>query len=82
MIFFLEYGLENTAASIIKIQKNLSSLSLNDKRFFQRDGPFIIDKRIVILNLSKGTHWFAYNNQKTSKDIYIHYKTKSALLLF
>ena len=55
--------LKNKATSNIKIQQVLSSLSLNDKRIYLRDGPFESDIGIVNLHQSRGTHWVSYINE-------------------
>ena len=61
--FIKKYKLKNEATSNIKIQKILSSLSLNDVGIYLRDGPFSSDIGIVNLHPSKGTHWVCYINE-------------------
>ena len=61
--FVQKYNLKNKAESIIKIQKVLSSMGLNDDRIYLRDGPFESDVGIVNLHPSKGTHWVCYINE-------------------
>ena len=55
--FIKEHNLKNKGTSNIKIQHDLSSLSLNDVGVYFRDGPFGSDVGIVNLHPSKGTHW-------------------------
>ena len=61
--FIKKYKLRNKATSNIKIQRVLSSLSLNDVGIFLRDGPFSSDIGIVKLHPSKRTHWILYINE-------------------
>ena len=61
--FVHKNNFENKATSIIKIQKALSSLSLNDVGIYLRDGPFESDTGIVNLHPSKGRHWVCYINE-------------------
>ena len=58
--FIKKYELKNKATSNIKIQKMLSSLSLNDVGIYPRDRPFKSDIGIVNLHPSKGSHWNCY----------------------
>ena len=60
--FIKKYKLKNKATSNIKIQQDLSSLSLKDVGIYLRDGPFSSDIGIVNLHPSKGTHWVCYLN--------------------
>ena len=46
-----------------KIQKIISSLSLNDVGIYLGDCSIEADIGIVKLHPSKGTHWVAYINQ-------------------
>ena len=62
--FIKEYKIKNKATSSSKIQKVLSSLSLDDAGFYLRDGPFSSDIGIVNLHPSKGTLWVCYINEK------------------
>ena len=55
--------MKNKATSNIKIQRVLSSLSLNDVGIYIRDGPFSSDIGIVNLHPSKGSHWVCYINE-------------------
>ena len=52
--------MRNKATSNLKIQKVLSSLSLDGVGIYLTDGPFISDIGIVNLHPSKGTHWVCY----------------------
>ena len=61
--FIKKYKLKNKATSNIKIQQDLSSLSLNDVGIYLRDGPFKSDIGIVSLQPSKSTHWVCYINE-------------------
>ena len=61
--FIKKYNLKNKATSNIKIQKILSSLSLNDVGINLRDGPFKSDIGIVNLHPLKRTHWVCYINE-------------------
>ena len=61
--FIKKFNLKNKAASIIKIQQVLSSLSLNDVWIFLRDGPFKSDVGIVNLHPSKRTLCVCYINE-------------------
>ena len=61
--FVRKHNLKNKATSNIKIQKVLSSLSLNDVGIYLRDGSFKIDIGIVNLHPSQGTHWVCYINE-------------------
>ena len=61
--FIKKYKLKNKTTSNIKIQRVLSSLSLNDVGIYLRDGPFSSDIGIVNLHPSKGTHWVCYINE-------------------
>ena len=63
--FIKKHNLRNKATSNIKIQKVLSSLSLNDVGIYLREGSFKSDIAIVNLHPSKSTHWVCY--------IYEHY---------
>ena len=58
--FVKKHNLRNKATSNIKIQKVLSSLSLNDVGIYLQDGPFESDIGIVNPHPSKGTHWICY----------------------
>ena len=62
--FIHKNNLKNKAASNIKIQQVLSSLSLDDVGTSLTDGPFSIDIGIVYLHSTKGTHWVCYINEK------------------
>ena len=55
--FIKKYKLKNKPTSNIKIQQDLSSLSLNDVGIYLRDGPFKSDNAVVNLHPSKGSHW-------------------------
>ena len=55
--FFKKYYLRNKAASNLKIQQVLSSLSLDGVGIYLRDGPFKSDIGIVNLHPSKRSHW-------------------------
>ena len=57
------YNLKNRAASNIKIQQVLSSLSLNDVGIYLGDGQFESDIGIVNLHPSRGSHWVCYINE-------------------
>ena len=61
--FFQNYQLKNNAISNIKFYQVLSSLNWNDLKIFSRDGLFLSDIGIVILDPSKGTHWVCYTNE-------------------
>ena len=61
--FIKKHNLKNKATSNIKIQKVLSSLSLNDVGIFLRDEPFKSDIGVVNLHPSKGSHWICYRNE-------------------
>ena len=61
--FIKKHNSKNKATSNIKIQKVLSSLSLNDVGNYLKDGPFKSDIGIVNLHPSKGTHWVCYINE-------------------
>ena len=61
--FAHKYNLKSKAASNIKIQQVLSSLSLNDVGIFLRDGPFSCDIATVTLHPSKGTSLVSYRNE-------------------
>ena len=61
--FIKKYEVKNKATSNIKIQKILSSLSLNDVGIYLRDGPFEYYIGIVNLHPSKGSHWVCYVNE-------------------
>ena len=61
--FIKQFNLKNKAASNIKIQNILSSLSLNDVGIYLRDGPFKSDIGIVNLHPSRGSHWACYINE-------------------
>ena len=61
--FVDKYNLKNKATSNIKIQRILSSLSLNDVGIYLRDGLFESDIGSVNLDRSKGTHWVCYLNE-------------------
>ena len=61
--FAHKHNLKNKTTSDIKIQQVLSSLFLNDVGISPGDGPFSSDKGILILLLSKGTHWVVYINE-------------------
>ena len=58
--FAKKHNLRNKATSNIKIQRVLSSLSLDDVGIYLRDGPFSSDIGIVNLHPLKGTHWVCY----------------------
>ena len=57
--FIHKHSLKNKATSIIKIQKVLSSLFLNDVGIYLRDGTFKSDIGIVNLHPSKVLIGFA-----------------------
>ena len=61
--FIKKFNLKNKATSNRKIQKILSSLSLDDVGIYLRDGPFESDIGFVSLHPSKGTHWVCYINE-------------------
>ena len=61
--FIEKYTIKNKATSNVKIQKVLSSLSLNDVGIYLTDAPFKSDTGIVILHPSRGTHWLSYLNE-------------------
>ena len=61
--FVHKYNLKNKATSIIKIQKVLTSIGLDNVNIYLRDGPFSSDIGIVNLHPSKGTHWVCYINE-------------------
>ena len=61
--FIKIYNLKNKATSNIKVQKILSSLSLNDIGIYLRDGTFKSDIGIVNLHPSRDTHWVCYFNE-------------------
>ena len=61
--FIKKFNLKNKATSNIEMQQVLSSLSLNDVGIYLRDGPFSSDDGIVILHISRGTHWVCYVNE-------------------
>ena len=61
--FVKEYKLENKATSNLKIQKVLSSLSLDGVGIYLRDAPFKSNIGIVNLHTSKGTHSVCYINE-------------------
>ena len=63
MILFKKHNLRYKATSNIKIQRVLSSLSLDDVGIYFRDGPFSSDIGIVNLHPLKGTHWVCYINE-------------------
>ena len=58
--FVHKHKLKNKATSNIKIQQNLSSLSLNNVGIYLRDGLYKSDIGIVNLHPSKGTNWVCY----------------------
>ena len=61
--FIKKHNLRIKATSNIKIQQNLSSLSLGDVAFYLRDRPFEYDIGIANLHPSKGSHWVCYINE-------------------
>ena len=61
--FCSKIKIEKKATSNKKIQKVLSSLSLNDVGIYLSDGLFESDIGIVSLHPSKGTHWVVYINE-------------------
>ena len=58
--FIDKCNFRNKATSNVKIQKILSSLSLNDVGIYLGDGPFKFDIGIVNLHPLKRTHWIVY----------------------
>ena len=58
--FSKKHNLRNNAASNLKIQHVISSLSLDDVGIYLREGPFEFDIGIVSLHSSKGTHWVSH----------------------
>ena len=61
--FVKKFDLKNKATSNIKVQRVLSSLSLNGVRIYLRDGPFKSDIGIVNLHPFRGSHWVCYINE-------------------
>ena len=61
--FVKKFDLKNKATSIMKIQKVLTSIGLDNVNIYLRDGPFSTDVGIVKLHPSKGTHWVCYINE-------------------
>ena len=61
--FVHRYNLKNKATSNIKIQKVLSSSSLDDVGIYSRDGLFSAENGIVNLDPSKGPHSVCYINE-------------------
>ena len=61
--FVHKHNLKNKATSIIKIQKVLTSIGLDNVGIYLRDGPFKSDIGVVSLHPSKGTHWVCYINE-------------------
>ena len=61
--FIKKFKLKNKATSNVKIQRVLSSLSLNDVGIYLRDGLFESVIWNVTLHPSKGTHWICYINE-------------------
>ena len=61
--FVKKFDLKNKATSIMKIQKVLTSIGLDNVNIYLRDGPFSTDVEIVKLHPSKGTHWVCYINE-------------------
>ena len=61
--FIKKHILKNKATSIIKIEKVLVSMRLNNVGIYLRDGPFEFDIGIVNLHPFKGSHWVCYINE-------------------
>ena len=61
--FVKKYNLKNKAKSIIKIQKVLTSIGLDNVNIYLRDGSFSSDIGIFNLHPSKSTHWVCYINE-------------------
>ena len=61
--YFQENKLKNRATSTTKIQQVLVSIGFCDAGIHSRDRAFSSDIGIVILHLSKGTHWVIKINE-------------------
>ena len=62
--FIKKHNLKNRATSIIKSQKVLNSIGLNNVNIYLRDGPFSSDIGIVNLHPTRGSHWVSYIHEK------------------
>ena len=62
--FVHKYNLKNAATSTIKIYQIFSSLNLNDRKTYFRDGIFKSSIGVLDLHPRKKTHWVCFINEK------------------